>query len=124
MKQRKLNAMTQAKLLRLLWEGGFDCDELAEESGLHVLTVYEYCRELHREGMVHIVGWAIDSRGRASKRIFKLGPGRDVPRRALSQRERQARCRSRKAEAQALQVLAGRGRFEQVGNGRLKFIPT
>ena len=57
---RKLNASHQARLLRLLWDGGYTCQELAEQTGLHYVTVLEYTRELRREGIAHISQWQAD----------------------------------------------------------------
>lgn len=120
---RKLTANKQAKLMRLLWDGAYTHAELAEQTGLHVVTVAQYTRELRREGAAHIVAWMPDSRGRDCFKVYKLGPGRDAKRKKSAPGERQARHRSRQAHANLLQVLAGRGRFEKSRNGRLRFEP-
>lgn len=54
MPQCKVNAMSQAQLIKLLLDGDRTCAELADESGLHYVTVLEYCRELHKAGQ-----WAL-----------------------------------------------------------------
>ena len=119
---RKLNAMTQAKLIRLLWDGGYNTAELADQTGLHYVTVLEYVRELYKEGAVHIAAWGKDSRGRLTRPLYKLGPGRDAPKAKLTPAERQARARARRRERQHLAVLAGRGAYVHTANGRLGFV--
>ena len=40
----KINAITQAHLIKLLLDGKFNCQELAAETGLHYVTVLQYTR--------------------------------------------------------------------------------
>ena len=51
------NAITQAHLIKLLLEGDYTCQELADETGLHYVTVLQYTRELYRAGAAYIVRW-------------------------------------------------------------------
>ena len=76
----KINAITQAHLIKLLLEGTYTCQELADETGLHYVTVLHYTRELHRAGAAHIASWEKDLRGRDLVKIYKLGVGRDAKR--------------------------------------------
>jgi predicted ArsR family transcriptional regulator len=92
----KINALTQAQLIRLLLEGTHSCAELAEETGLHYVTVLHYTRELHRAGAAHICMWEKDTRGRDLVKIYKLGKGADAKREKLTVAERQARSRQKK----------------------------
>lgn len=98
MKRRiiKMGAISYAKMLALI-DGTRTCKEVAEETGLHYLTVCQYTRELHREGVIHITTWEKDSRGRDAIRIYKLGAGKDAKRHTMTQRERAARYRTKKA---------------------------
>lgn len=118
---RKINAIAQAQLIKLLLEGAYTCEQLAEETGLHYVTVLQYTRELHKAGAAHISSWEDDCRGRNLIKIYKLGEGRDAKRRKQSGAERQAAARERKRSAQLAAVTAGAGRFVQVGNGRLRY---
>ena len=103
----KVNAMSYARLIKLLAEGTRTCAELAEETGLHKLTVYQYTRELHKARAVHVCMWEQDSRGRHSVRVYMLGEAKDAPRVRETGAERQARCRARKAARALDQILGG-----------------
>ncbi len=91
----KVNALTQAHLIKLLLDGDRTCQELAEETGLHYVTVLQYTRELHRAGAAHIHQYEKDSRGRCMIKVYKLGKGKDAKREKMTSAERQARVRSR-----------------------------
>lgn len=93
MKRRpvRISALTQARFLRLLMDGELSVHELAEEIGMHRVTAYRYCFALHREGVIHVTGYRIDTLGRDGSRIFKLGAGKDVKRYALSRAEQYRR---------------------------------
>lgn len=123
-RQIKVNALTQAQLIKLLLEGTYTCAELAEMTGLHYVTVLEYCRELHLAGAAYIASWNKDALGRDSLKVYKLGSGRDAKRAALTPSQRAQRAREKRRNAQLALVLAGRGRMVQAANGRLRFEPT
>ena len=92
----KINAISQARLIALLLEGIYTCRELAEETGLHYVTVLQYTRELHRAGAAHIARWEKDERGRDNLKIYRIGAGKDARRQRLTAAQRQARCRAKK----------------------------
>lgn len=102
----KVGAVTNARLIKALIPGDMSCQELAEETGLHYVTVLEYCREMHKVGAVHISAWENDARGRAVVKIFKLGSGPDA--RRLSRKQlaarRAERYRARKRLAAQLNL--------------------
>jgi predicted ArsR family transcriptional regulator len=118
---RKINAVTQAQLIKLLLEGVYTCEQLAEETGLHYVTVLQYTRELHRFGAAHIASWEKDSRGRDVIKVYKLGAGRDAKREKLTPAQRQARTREKRKAQELAQVMAGGARYVQAANGRLRF---
>ena len=103
---RKINAITQAQLIKHLLEGVYTCDELAEHTGLHVVTVYQYTRELHRAGAAHISSWEKDTRGRDVIKIYKIGPGKDAKREKMTAAERQAKRRAKVAHLDMMHRLA------------------
>lgn len=117
---RKINAIAQAQLIKLLLEGIYTCQQLADETGLHYVTVLQYTRELHRFGAAHISHWEKDSRGRDVLKVYKLGNGKDAKRQKLSGAERQARTRQKRKAVELTQVLAGSAAFVQSANGRLR----
>ena len=79
-KMVKVGALTYAQLIKYLLEGEHSCAELAELTGLHYVTVLEYTRELYRAGVLHIGAWGCDVRGRATLKIYRMGPGKDAKR--------------------------------------------
>lgn len=117
----KINRFTQARLIKLLLEGVYTCEQLAEETGLHYVTVLDYTRELHRAGAAHISSWEKDSRGRDVIKVYKLGAGRDAKREKLTAAERQARYRDKIQAQRHARVMAGQAQWVQAGNGRLRF---
>lgn len=104
----KLNAMHQARLIKLMLEGTYSCAELAAETGLHYVTVLLYARELHRAGAAHISMWESDTRGRQLVKIYKIGSGKDAKRRSMTAAERQKRHRQKLRNAKILQLMAGK----------------
>ena len=100
----KINAITQAHLIKLLLEGDYTCQELADETGLHYVTVLQYTRELYRAGAAYLVRWDKDSRGRDVLKVYKLGVGRDTKRARMTDAQKQARYRAKDQMARLLGV--------------------
>lgn len=103
----KINAYHQARLIKLLLDGTYSCAELAEETGLHYVTILEYTRELHKAKAAHISMWEKDGRGRDLIKIYKLGEGKDAKRSRLTPAERKQRERDKKKMATQFGLLAG-----------------
>jgi len=101
----KINAITQAHLIKLLLEGTYTCQELADETGLHYVTVLQYTRELHRAGAAHIAEWEKDPRGRDLAKIYKLGEGNDKRRHRKSDAEKQVAYRAKKKQIKLMEML-------------------
>lgn len=110
----KINAITQAKLIRLLLEGAYTCQELADETGLHYVTVLHYTRELHRAGAAHIASWDKDLRGRDLVKIYKLGVGKDAKRQKKTQAERQAAYRTKQKQLDTINLICSAQPAEQM----------
>ena len=98
----KLSAVLQARLIRMLCDGPCTITEIADDTGLHYVTVQVYLRELYRAGAAHIAGWEKDSRGRDLIKVYGLGPGKDAQRRKMTGAERQRASRPRRLERTAL----------------------
>ena len=69
----KVNALSQAHLVRLLFEGGYSRVELAEKSGLHYATVVEYIAHFRKVKIAYIDDYLPDALGRMAVPAFKLG---------------------------------------------------
>lgn len=123
MKKRivKMSAVLQAQIIKLMFDGTYNCTQLAEETGLHYVTVLQYTRELHRAGAAHISSWEKDARGRDVIKVYKLGPGKDAKRERMTQVERMARHREKIKSIKQAQVMGGTARYVQSANGRLRF---
>ena len=117
----KVNALSFAQLVKFMREGVHSCEELADLTGLHYLTVLQYSRELHLAGEAHISSWVKDSRGRDAIKVYQLGPGADAPRHRKTAVERSAAYRKRKAQERVNAVLGGRGGFTAQSNGRVRY---
>jgi len=103
----KINAFTQAKLIEAMLDGVYNCQELAEITGLHYVTVLHYTRELHRAKAAHISGWDKDSRGRDVVKIYRIGRGKDAKREKLTGAQRQARTREKKKAQEVAKIMMG-----------------
>lgn len=116
----KMSAVLQAQRVKLLLEGTYTCQELADETGLHYVTVLQYTRELHRAKAAYISAWEKDVRGRDAIKIYKIGVGKDVKREKLTGAQRQAKARERRRAAALARVTAGTARLVPSANGRLR----
>lgn len=106
-KQIKVNAITYAQLIKYMLEGMHSCQELAELTGLHYVTVLQYTRELYAAGAAHIGAWEKDDRERDVIKIYRLGPGKDAKRERMTQADRASRYRAKKAQLELIQMMAG-----------------
>ena len=117
----KMNAVAQAHLIKLLLEGAYTCKELAEQTGLHYVTVLQYCRELHEVGAAHICMWQKDARGRDAIKIYKLGEDKDRKRQKMSDAQRQQKYRDKIAQKKLQNVLMGKAEFIGHNNGEVGY---
>jgi len=102
----KINAISQAQLIKAMLNGTLTCQELAEETGLHYVTVLQYTRELHAAGAAHICCWEKDILGRDSIKIYMIGEGKDAKRQRMTAAQRQARSRSKRNNIEMNQRMA------------------
>jgi len=89
-------------LVKAMIDGTMTCRELAAETGLHYLTVLQYGKAMHKAGAAHISGWELDSLGRCSIRIYRLGPGKDAKKPTRTRAQVCADRRARKRDAELL----------------------
>ena len=100
-----MGAVLYGRMVEMMLDGTFSCKEIAQETGLHYVTVLEYARELYRAGACHIAHWDKDSHGRDLIKIYKIGKGRDAKRSALTPAERQARVRAKDKAIAAVNLM-------------------
>lgn len=102
----KINAICQAQLIKLMLDGVYTCHELAEQTGLHYVTVLQYARELHAAGAAFICAWDKDTRGRDAIKIYKIGEARDAQRKKMTAAQRQAKSRTKRFNMDMMQRMA------------------
>lgn len=102
----KINAISQAQLIKAMLDGVYTCAELAEQTGLHYVTVLQYTRELHSAGAAHICMWEKDCFGRDAIKVYKIGIGKDAKRQRMNGAERQARSRNKRKYIEMNQRMA------------------
>lgn len=92
----RISHLSSALLMATLYSGAHTLAELAEESGLHPITVGQYVRALRKQGICYIAGWSEDTRGRLTRAEYRFGAKPDVarpPARSTAQRSREQRQR-------------------------------
>lgn len=94
--QHKINQETYGRLFRMLLDDPCTAHELSEETGLHIVTAQSLMRTLKKHKVVHVSAWEPDRLGRDATPVYKLGDGRNKPRRRMTHAERQARYREKK----------------------------
>ena len=82
----KMNELLYARMIRMLLDG-CTAHDIANETGLHIVTTQSYLRALHKEKAVHVIGWLKNSRGADTTKIFKVGAGEDKPRTIMTRAE-------------------------------------
>lgn len=105
--QAKINALTFAKLMAALLEGDYTLRELAEETGLHYVSVLRYCRALRRENVVHVAGWRPDARGNMTMVVYRVGNRADVPKPIKQKKDIARDYRARKAMKEMIKLTTG-----------------
>jgi len=104
--QTKLNGVMFAMMLEDLMTGPSTAQQLADYTGMSLITVQRTLRVMHRRGVVHIAAWDEDARGAKTRRSFALGHGKDARKPPpISKAEKNRRY---KAKAMAT-VFAGDG---------------
>ena len=79
--QHKVNQEAYAVLFKSIIDHPGTAYELAEVSGLHLLTVQDLMRVFAKHQIVHIVAWEPNGRGIDTTPVWSFGKGRDVARR-------------------------------------------
>jgi DNA-binding Lrp family transcriptional regulator len=99
--------MAFAQMIRLLMDGPHTFAELAEETGLHYVTVREWVREMHLQGIVRVSTWVENKRGARVVAAFVFGEGKDCRRPTPKDgRQRTREYIARKAAREAPSLVA------------------
>jgi predicted ArsR family transcriptional regulator len=98
----KVNQDMYARLLKMLLDDPITAHELAEETGMHIITAQSLMRTMKKHHVVHVCAWEADRLGRDVTPVYKLGGGKDKARHKFTAAERQARYRAKKTNIAAL----------------------
>jgi len=95
--QVKVNALSFAHLVREMLAGEYTCEELAERTGLHYVTVLRYTREMHKAKSAYIYAWRMNDKKQYVLKVYKIGGGMDArkPRAALTPAQRTQKYRAK-----------------------------
>lgn len=109
MKFKRINASSNARLIKSLINNDMTYREMADHIGLHYLTVARYMRELHKHKVIHICEWRKDARGCANERVWSFGEARDAKKPApIPANQRKRVLRARKAHLATVHAMVGR----------------
>ncbi len=100
----RVNAIAIAEMLKAAQDGIYTAFELVEMTGLSINTVRGYMNVFHKAGVIHVCDWEEDIRGNRTRKVYKLGKGKDMPKPKMSQAEVNKRYREK---VKNLKLMAG-----------------
>lgn len=103
----KINSLAFAQLVLHMVDGMHTCEQLAELTGLHYVTVLQYTRDMWQAGACFIDHWEQDNLGRDALKVYKIGHGKDAKRHRQSDAQIARRYRAKKRHAEIIQATAG-----------------
>lgn len=103
----KVNQSTYARVFALMLQYPCSTHELAQHTGLHIVTIQSLMRTMKKHKVVHIVSWEKDRLGRDCTPVYAFGKGADKPRACKSRAEVSAQHRARQKQKALLQMMAG-----------------
>lgn len=103
----RITELSNAKLMRALFDGAHTLEELQEASGLGEVTVRKYVAALRREKLVRLIDKAADSSGRRTVPVFQWDPDKpDVKVKALTREQINERYAERRRAQRLTERLA------------------
>jgi len=92
---------TNAVLMRTLWDGPHTMAELVEETGLSQSTIRGYIKAMRKQKLVAIVDLLMSGNGNRCIHVYQWRPDtKDYRVPKMTQAQRQARYRERRAKAE------------------------
>lgn len=92
----KLNQETYARLFKMLLTDPVTPYELADETGLHIVTAQRLMKIFKKHKVVHVSAWEPNTRGIDTTPVYTLGEGKHKPKRRKSDAQRTSEYRARK----------------------------
>jgi hypothetical protein len=92
--------MSFALLVKEMLAGEYTCEELAERTGLHYVTVLNYTRAMHKAKAAHICAWRMNEKRQYVLKVYGIGEMQDArkPRAAMTPAQRQLKYRMKHAK--------------------------
>lgn len=110
----KMQAVLYAQLCKLMMEYPVTYHDIVDETGLSIVTVREYCKELHRKKCIHVHSWIILPLSKTRTPVFIWGAGRDATRPPpIPASQRQIECRKRKNQRLLAKSMDAMTRYPQ-----------
>lgn len=103
--QTKLNAVMFSMMLEELMAGPSKAQDIAEYTGMSIITVQRTLRVMHRRKVIHVAAWEEDARGAWTLRAFALGDKKDA--RKPPPKSRGGKCVARQRDLMVHSALAG-----------------
>lgn len=104
----KLNAVMFTMMLEELMAGPCRAQDLADYTGMSMLTVQRTIRVMHRRKVIHIKAWEKDVRGAWTCKVYQLGEGKDAPKpKPKLSTEYESRRLAKDRQARMYSALAG-----------------
>lgn len=96
----KVNAMSFALLVKEMLAGEYTCEELAERTGLHYVTVLNYTRAMHKAKAAYICAWRMNEKRQYVLKVYGIGEMQDArkPRAAMTPAQRQLKYRMKRVK--------------------------
>lgn len=114
----RVNAIAIAEMLKAAQEGIYTSWELVEMTGLSINTVRGYMNVFHKAGVVHVCDWEEDTRGNRTRKVYKLGAGKDVKKPKMSQSEVNRRYREKTKALKLMKALNATKTFQPATSTR------
>ncbi len=112
----RISWLSNAKLLRALYEGEYTINELAEQTGLAISTVRGYVKALRNERLVRICDKRRNSRGAPVIHVYEWAPDkRDATFAPVSGAERASRYRERLRLRRLQSAITGSNTVQRAG---------
>lgn len=102
----RMHPILYARMLAMMRDDPCTYSDLADETGLHITTIRDYCRELHKHRLIYVASWVILPLSKTRLPVFKLGDQRDAKRPPpVPASVRQMNCRRRRKDRELQQTM-------------------
>jgi len=94
----KVNQETYALAIKFLINNDATFQQIADETGLHIVTISKLIKTFKKHKLVHVCDWLPDRLGRDATMVIRWGEGKDLKRFRMSSKDRQRLHRESKKQ--------------------------